>query len=244
LNWGQIQTRVLLNLGKYAPADANCIMQMPMWAEEFQRKVQRDRNYWFLKLTATRLIDQTAQIYEQPPGFKEDLIIYIEDDVNDQWVELFPLSNSDKMRLFNPSQLSGDKAPPLYYEAQSQSWTFWPWPDQQYLIRAEYWGDLTVPAATPAAGLLTSPITDTQHNYWTDYFGDLYIKWLTKLGFDYLQEYTAATAQQKDIDDIISDLRAQNVSRILGSKFTMKPRTDEYGTSYDSRAVGWQVYYW
>jgi hypothetical protein len=243
LNWGQIETRVLLNLGKFSPADPNCILQLPLWAEEFQRKVQRDRNYWFLKTTATRLIDQTAQTYEQPPGFKEGLILYLEDDPNDQFVELFPLSNTDKMRLFNPSQLSGDKAPPLYYEFNSESWTFWPWPDQQYLVRAEYWGDITIPSATPAAGLTTKPITDLQINFWMDKYADLYIKALTMYGFEYLQEFTAATAQQKAIDDIIADLRAQNVSRVVGRDF-MRPRTDAYGTNYDSRAVGWQVYYW
>lgn len=244
MNWGQVETRVLLNLGKYSPPDAKCILQLPMWAEEFQRKVQRDRNYWFLKITATRLIDQTAQVYEQPPGFKDGLLLYLEDDVNDQFVELFPLSNTDKMRMFNPSQLPGDKAPPLYYEFQSESWAFWPWPDQQYLVRAEYWGDLSVPTATPQAGLNATPILDPQHNYWTDYFPDLYIKWLTKLGYDYLQEFNASNSQEKDIDDIIADLRAQNVARVIGSGNIIKPRTDVYGTGYDSRAVGWQVYYW
>ena len=243
MNWGQIQTRVLLNLGKYSPPDQNCILQLPLWAEEFQRKVQRDRNYWFLKLTATRLVDQTAQTYEQPPGYKDGLILYLEDDVNDQWVELFPLSNTDKMRLFNPSQLSGDKAPPLYYEFNSQSWTLWPWPDQQYLLRAEYWGDISIPTATPTANF-GPPISDTQVNYWMQYFPDLYIKFLTQSGFEYLQEFSAATSQQKAIDDIVDDLRAQNVARVLGSGYTMRPRTDEYGTNYDSRAVGWQVYYW
>lgn len=244
MDWGSVQTRVLLNLGKFSPPDGNCILQLPLWAEEFQRDVQRDRNYWFLKLTATRLIDQTAQTYEQPPGFKDGLILYREDDANDQFVEMFPLSNTDKMRLFNPSQLSGDKAPPLYYEFNSQSWTFWPFPDKQYLVRAEYWGDITLPTATPAAGLLTKPITDPQHNYWTDYFPDLYIAALTKKGFEYLQEFAAATSQEKMIDKIIGDLRAQNVARVIGSGNIIKPRTDVYGTSYDSRTVGWQVYYW
>lgn len=243
MNWGQIQTRVLLNLGKLSPPDANCILQMPMWAEEFQRQVQRDRNYWFLKLKASRSIDQTAQTYEQPPGFKEGLILYLQDDVNDQFIELFPLSNIDKMRLFNPSQLSGDKAPPFYYEADAKSWTFWPWPDKQYTVRAEYWGDMAIPAATSAAGMAVTPINDPQSNYWTEYFPDLYIAVLTKAGFMYLQEFNAATAMQKTIDDIIGDLRAQNVSRVIGRDF-MRPRANQYGTNYDSRGSGWQIYYW
>lgn len=243
MNWGQVQTRVLLNLGKLSPPDPNCILQLPMWAEEFQRKVQRDRNYWFLKITASRQIDSTAQVYEQPPGFKEGLILYLEDDVNDEFVELFPLSNTDKMRLFSPSQSSGDKAPPLYYEANAQSWTFWPWPDKQYQVRAEYWGDMAIPLQTPAAGVLQTGIVDGQSNYWTEYFPDLYILWLTKLGFKYLQEFKAAQEQENDINAVIADLRAQNVSRVVGRDF-MRPRTDQYGTNYDSRAVGWQVYYW
>jgi hypothetical protein len=244
VNWGQVETRVLLNLGKYTPPDANCILQLPMWAEEFQRDVQRDRNYWFLKLTATRLIDQTAQTYEQPPGYKDGLLLYREDDINDEWIEMFPLSNTDKIRLFSPSQLAGDKAPPLYYEFNSQSWTMWPWPDQQYLLRCEYWGDLTIPSPTPASGFLTSPITDPQTNYWTQYFPDLYINWLTMLGFNYLQEYSARDEQKEAIEKTISDLRAQNVARVIGSGNIIRPRTDMYGTNYDSRSVGWQVYYW
>jgi hypothetical protein len=240
--WGSIQQRVLYNLGKQGSGanapNADVLAQIVLWAEEFQKEYQNDRNYWFMKATAERLITNASQQYEFPPGYKEGLIVYIRDPVNDQWIELYPISSVDAIRLYTPtSNPPQDQAEPINYELGNTSMTFWPWPDVNYYIRCQYWGDLTLPAV---AGNLSDPFV----NYWMDRFPRLYIAGISKAGFRYLRNWESADQWEKIEMKLIADVRAMNVSRMMESDKSLKARASVYGSSIDVRMGVWSTYYY
>ncbi|MFA5936688.1 MAG: hypothetical protein WC822_02305 [Candidatus Paceibacterota bacterium] len=227
-NWGEVKTWVLANLGKQNDTEMTALL--PPFAEAFQLKVQRDRNYWFLKTISERSIVSTAQTYPLPDGYKGHVLVYIVDSSPDGYSELFPISDTDVIRMYTPVTVASQKGKPVNYNISGESITFWPYPDTTYTIRMTGWKDIDPPVLSSAASFTNS---------WTSRYPDLYVQELTAMGFDKLQEYEDSDHWMKRAAATMAALRADYVARMLPSEMTLTPMTDVYGTSKAQRGWTW-----
>ena len=179
MNWGDVKTVVKDNLGRQNEATLDILL--PLFAEMFQREVERDRNFFFLKTTTSRTIDQLAQSYALPLDFKDDLIFYIRRVAPDpeEFLELRKITDIDVIRKYSPGTANGQPNEPKDFTISNETITFWPFPDKQYTIRAITWKRLAAPTSTSA---------DSFTNTWINLYPDLYVQALTEQGFAYLQE--------------------------------------------------------
>lgn len=234
--WGDIKTAVTYNLGKQG--DANIVTLLPIWADLFQKKVQQDRNYWFLKTVAERTINNTAQSYPLPANFKADMVFYLKrlvtsGDPANAFIELDPITDIDVVRTYEPVTAQSQKAQPEAYTIGNVDMTLWPWPDKTYTLRCQYWKDIDPPVAGSAAGFI---------NAWITNYPALYIAALSAEGFKYLQEWADADAWEKRAIGLLLDVRASHIARELPSKVMLVPMRDQFGTTRDSQNSVWKVY--
>lgn len=240
--WGDIKTLVTKNLGK--SGDADVVTLMPIWADSFQRKVQRDRNYWFLKTVAERTINSASQTYPLPANFRDDMVFYLKQlisggDPSNTFIELDAITDIDVVRSYEPVDVNapnggaGQKAQPEAYVVGADTMSIWPWPDKVYTLGCQYWKDVDPPTAS-------SPNNFT--NKWITDYMDLYEEELTYLGFRYLQEWDDAAKWKAMAKITLGDIRAAHVARALPSKITLVPKRDQYGTTRDSQNATWKVY--
>lgn len=237
LTWGNVKTLVLSNLGKTSSGTVGgqtLSTLLPFWAELFQKRAQDDRQYWFLKAVAEMATSANQQIYDLPPGYGDDLVVYIRDTTTDKegFIELHPISDVEIIRLYAPGNVTRLKAQPERYQIGAASLTYWPWPDKAYTMRAVYWKDIDAPVA--ASG-------DSFTNYWIEHYPELYVARLTEIGFRALQEKEDAAYWAAEALRILGDLRAQNVARELSGEMVLRPRADVYGTGFHQRGSKWFI---
>lgn len=234
--WGTTKTLVKYNLGR--TGDTNLDTLLPIWADIFQKKAQRDRNYWFLKTVAERSIVNTSQIYPLPDNFKDDMIFYLKKLTTagfsaNEFVELDPITDIDVVRLYAPVVASTQKGQPEAYTIGDQSITLWPYPDQSYTLRCQYWKDVD----PPVSGSL-----DSFTNAWIADYPDLYAEELTAAGFSYLGEGENAMIWEARAKRTLADVRAANVARELPGKLVLVPMRDQFGTTRASLSNTWRIY--
>lgn len=240
LQWSDIKNLVTANLSRVN--DPTVLALLPLWAASFQLKVQHDRNYYFLKATAERTIDDTSQVYELPPGYKDGLNIYLKftvanGDSNNAFEELFPISDTDVVREYSPISVETDKMQPINYVLGVNSFTLWPWPDKQYTIRTTYWKDIDPPTAASL---------DNFSNYWMSVYPDLYEQELTMRGMRYLEQWEAATEWGSFAQATLMGLRREHNARVMQSESMMVPRADVKGSNLQERGnSSWtDSFYW
>lgn len=229
--WGDIKTLVKSNLGKQS--DSNVVTLLPIWADTFQKEVQRDRNYDFLKSVFERSVDETQQTYSLPSNFLEGLAIYLLKSNPDGFVELNRIVDLDVIRAYAPV-ITGTtaKAEPRDYTLDNGQFTLWPWPNTTYTLRTMCWADIDPPVAASA---------DSYVNSWITKYPDLYEAGLTEKGFMYLQEFADAKEWRATKMRILSDLRAQWVKRVMsGKQVAIVPRNDAMGTNLNVRGTQWR----
>lgn len=232
--WSDVKTLVEANLGKID--DSVVASLLPIWAKLFQQTVMQDRNYWFLRQQGTLPITVGLQNYALPSGYTEGMTLYLifTGAQQNSYVELKPLySRQEVIRLYDPQSSSNMYSQPIHYLVKNTEFEVWPAPDKSYTLGADFWGDMAVPDGT-----------DGFTNYLITYFPDLYVNYLTHLGFAYLQENSDAAFWWAKVDKAVKDLRARHVARVLGSDFVLRPRTDVYGDFFTNRGDNWVTYLW
>jgi hypothetical protein len=226
--WGNIKTWVKANLGKQGDTSLDALL--PIFAEAFQLKVERDRNYHFLKTISERTITSAAQEYALPSDYKDDLVTYIRKTSPRGFIELNRITDVEVLRLYAPAVSSADYAQPKDYTISNGTIAFWPWPDADYVIRLIGWRNTTPPVLASA---------DSYTNYWTLKYPDLYVQELTAMGFEEAQELEDADYWSKKIEKTMAGIRADFVARELHGQLSIVPRSDVFGTTRGERNTPW-----
>lgn len=224
ITWGDIKTLVLANLGRQG--DSETIALLPLWAKLFQQKVERDRNYWFLKATFERELVSTKQIYSLPGEFKDDLLVYLKNTDPKGFKELYPITDHDVVRQYGPVVDETDKEEPEHYIIADQSITLWPHPNKAYTLRLIGWRNIDTPDVVSS---------DDFSNTWVSDYADLYTQELTAMGFGKLQEAQDSNIWEIKADKTLMTLRSQHVARELPGEATLTPKSGQYDATIGTR---------
>lgn len=200
MNLASLRERVAGNLGR---TDLND--RIVVWLNDRQKAICRDRNFSFLRASATMVTNPQQQSYSLPLDFRDDLLLGM--GTGDGNYRTLPqIGEVEAMNAWTDNEVGEPSA----WMLGPDSFSLYPIPDRAYQLILVYYKNLPDLAA------------DTDETYLTKNYADLLAAGATADGFAYLQQYEDMAAWEQRFQMLLSELRVQDVARSLAGEGVLR----------------------
>lgn len=225
MTFAQIKTEIISNIGRGSTTEILALIDN--WVNRVQRTVCQDRNWWFMRRSASVAITAvvTSTDYDLPAyaagppevwEYKDDAVFWLAESGVSKPAILPIIGEDDALRYYT----TDDCGKPRHAVLKGSKYTLYPYSDDSYTLYLVYYGYLP-------------DLVDTTNetNEITNRKPELLIDGGTWLGYKYLQEHMQAQQWKADFDLGLRDLRAVDVTRKIGQRHELVPRLDTRASS-------------